>query len=141
MAGRPSTAKKSFAERRVLALDEFRKQVIEAESQLSSIYLDTGTEEFEIPHPMLISDDAQKRLEIVQSLEDLDKDDDGKPSYPARINGELAEPLTIRTARALLGVEDHARFIAQGGHSNDVTLAWQMLVKEQNETAANDPKS
>lgn len=139
MAARPTTAKKSFTERRVLSLDEFRRQAIEAESQLASIYLDTGEEEFEIPHPMLISDDAQKRLEIVQALEDLDKDADGKPAYPAKIDGKLADPLTIRTARALLG-EDHPRFIEQGGHSNDVTLAWQMLVKEQNELAVADPK-
>ena len=138
MAGRP--VKKSFTERRVLALDEFRKQVIEAQSQLSSIWLETEDGEFEIPHPMLISDEAQKRLEVVQSLEDLDKDDDGNPVYPAKIDGKLAEPLTIRTARALLGDEDHARFIAAGGHSNDITLAWQMLVKEQNELATADPK-
>src|SRR6201993_5547292 len=139
MAGRPK-AKKSFTERRVLALDEFRKQVIEAQSQLSSIWLETEDGEFEIPHPMLISDEAQKRLEVVQSLEDLDKDDDGNPGYPAKIDGKLGEPLTIRPARALLGPEDHARFIAAGGHSNDITLAWQMLVKEQNELAEADPK-
>jgi hypothetical protein len=139
MAGRP--ARKSFTERRKMALHEFREQVIEAQSQLSSVVLVADNdEEFEVPHPMLISDDAQKRLEIVQSGEDLDKEKDGRFVEPAKIGGKLAEPLTIRTARALLGDEQHKKFIAAGGHSNDITLAWQMLVAEQKELAEADPK-
>lgn len=140
MAGRPAV-KKSFTERRKLALDEFRQQVIEAQSQLSSLVLVAeGGEEFEVPHPMLISDEAQTRLEIVQTGEDLDKDGDGEFVVPSKIGGKLAAPLTIRTAKALLGDEEHKRFIAAGGHSNDITLAWQLLVKEQNELASDDPK-
>ena len=138
MAGRPS---KSMTERRKLSLDDFRQQVIESKSQLSSIVLETEAGEFEIPHPMLISDEAQKRLEIVQGGEDLDKDKEtGQPVYPPKIGNKPAEPLTIRTARALLGDEDHKRFIAAGGHSNDITLAWEMLVQEQKELAQADPK-
>lgn len=138
MAARPQ--KPSFNERRKMALSDFRDQVIEAESQLASLFLTMPNgEEYEIPHPMLISDDAQKRLEIVQMGEDLDKDDEGNFVEPTRIGGKLPEPLTIRTARALLG-DEHAKFIAAGGHSNDITLAWQMLVKEHKEREANDPK-
>lgn len=138
MAGRPRS---NFSQRRKLALDDFRQQVIEAESQIASLVLTMPDKtEFEIPHPMLISDESQKRLEIVQSGEDLDKDEDGNFVHPARIDGKLAEPLTIRTARALMGDEAHARFIAAGGHSNDITLAWQMLVREQQEAEEADPK-
>jgi hypothetical protein len=136
MADRPN-----FNERRRLALGDFRQQVIEAQSQLSSLILvaENG-EEFEIPHPMLISDDAQKRLETVQTGEDLDKDEDGLVIRPNKTKGKLAEPLTIRTAKALLGEAEHKRFIAAGGHSNDVTLAWQMLVEEQTDRQEADPK-
>lgn len=136
MADRPS-----FAERRKLAFHDFRQQVIESQSQLASIFLvaDNG-EEFEIPHPMLISDDAQARLEIVQSGEDLDKNEDGSVKEPPVIKGKFPEPLATRIARALLGDKDHKRFVAAGGHSNDITLAWQMLVEEHKEAADVDPK-
>ena len=136
MADRPN-----FNERRRLAIHDFRQQVIEAQSQMSSLILvaDNG-EEFEISHPMLVSDEAQKRLEVVQTGEDLDKDEDGLVIRPNKIKGKLAEPLTIRTAKALLGDAEHKRFIAAGGHSNDVTLAWQMLVEEHTDRQEADPK-
>ena len=136
MADRPN-----FNERRRLAIHDFRQQVIEAQSQMSSLILvaDNG-EEFEIPHPMLVSDEAQKRLEVVQTGEDLDKDEDGLVIRPNKIKGNLAEPWTIRTAKALLGDAEHKRFIAAGGHSNDVTLAWQMLVEEHTDRQEADPK-
>jgi hypothetical protein len=138
MAARP---RQSFAQRRKLALSDFRQQVIEAQSQLSSIFLEMPNgEEYEIPHPMLISDEAQKRLEVVQSGQDYDKDEAGNLVEPLRIGGQAPEPLAIRTARALLGDEDHKRFVAAGGHSNDITLAWQMLVREHKEVADADPK-
>jgi hypothetical protein len=89
---------------------------------------------------MLISDDAQKRLEVVQSGDDLDKNSDGSLVLPHRVKGKLAEPMVIRTAKALLGDADHKRFVAAGGHSNDITLAWQMLVEEQKEISESDPK-
>jgi hypothetical protein len=138
MANRP---KPSFAERRKLALADFREQAIESQSQLSSLFLTMPNgEEYEIPHPMLISDDAQKRLEVVQSGEDLDRDKSGKLVDPPKIDGKRPEPMSQRVARALLGDEVHAGFIAAGGHSNDITLAWQMLTEEYKETEENDPK-
>jgi hypothetical protein len=136
MADRPN-----FNERRKLALADFRQQVIEAQSQLSSLFLEMPNgEEYEVPHPMLVSDEAQKRLEEVQSGRDFDTDAKGVIKDPPRIGGQPPEPMVIRTARALLGAEEHAKFIAAGGHSNDITLAWQMLVKEQEGIAESDPK-
>lgn len=133
--------RKPFAERRKLALADFREQVIEAQSQLSSIELDMPNgESFTIPHPMLIADEAQKRLELVQTGADLDKDKTGAIKEPPTIGGKRPEPMVIRTAKALLGDEEHAKFIAAGGHSNDVTLGWQYLVEEQKERAESDPK-
>ncbi|RAV17513.1 hypothetical protein DQP57_00370 [Mycobacterium colombiense] len=124
-----------------MGLEEFRQQVIEAQSQLASIRLEMPNEEvFEIPHPMLISDDAQKRLEIVQSFQDLDRDRKNQIVDPPQIDGKPAEPLQIRIARALLGEEQHEKFIAAGGHSNDVTLAWQYLSQEHRARAEADPK-
>lgn len=136
MATRPS-----FNERRKLALADFREQVIESNSQLSSLFLEMPNgEEFEIPHPMILSDEVQTRLERVQSGLDLDRDEKGEIKVPATVNGKSADPYTIRVARALLGADVHKKFIAAGGHSNDVTLAWQMLVKEHKEHSENDPK-
>lgn len=136
MADRPS-----FNQRRRVALLDFRDQVIEQSSQLSSLFLEMPNgEEFEIPHPMLVSDDAQTRLEKVQKGLDLDRDDKGEIKDPPTIKSKLAEPYTIRVARALLGDDAHKKFVASGGHSNDVTLAWQMLVKEHKENAEADPK-
>jgi len=133
--------KPNFNQRRKMALSDFRDQAIEAQSQLSSLFLTMPNgEEFEIPHPMLISDDAQKRLEVVQAGEDLDKDASGKVVVPHMVKGKLAEPMVIRTARALLGDAEHKKFIAAGGHSNDVTLAWQMLVDENKAAVEGDPK-
>lgn len=136
-----ATDRPSFNERRKLALNDFRQQVIEQNSQLSSLYLEMPNgEEYEIPHPMLVSDDAQTRLEKVQNGLDLDRDENNEIKNPQTIKNKPAEPYTIRVARALLGDDAHKKFIAAGGHSNDVTLAWQMLVKEHKETAEADPK-
>jgi len=134
-------ARPSFNERRKLALQDFRDQVIEQNSQLSSLFLEMPNgEEYEIPHPMLVSDDAQTRLEKVQSGYDLDRDESGEIKNPPTIKNKPADPYTIRVARALLGDDAHKKFIAAGGHSNDVTLAWQLLVKEHKETVESDPK-
>jgi len=136
MAERPD-----FNKRRKLALADFRDQVIEQNSQLSSLFLEMPNgEEYEIPHPMLVSDDAQTRLEKVQGGYDLDRDEKGDIKDPPTIRNKPADPYTIRVARALLGDDAHKKFIAAGGHSNDVTLAWQMLVKEHKERAEADPK-
>lgn len=135
MADRPS-----FNERRKLALHDFRDQVLEQGSQMASLFLEMPNgEEYEIPHPMLVSDDAQTRLEKVQAGLDLDRDENGIKDPPT-IKNKPADPYAIRVARALLGDETHKKFVAAGGHSNDITLAWQMLVKEHKDRAESDPK-
>lgn len=138
MAERPQN---SFAERREMSLDEFRQQAIEAQSQMASIRLKCDNDQiFEVPHPMLISDAAQVRLEKVQSFQDLDRDENGMIKEPLTINGKEAGPLTIRVAKALLGDAEHKKFIAAGGHSNDITLAWEYLAREHKKRAEEDPK-
>jgi hypothetical protein len=135
------TDRKPFAERRRLSLADFREQALEAQGQMASITLEgKDGETFEIPHPMLVPDEAQKRLEIVQAYEDLDKDKDGRFVEPPTINKKRAEPFTIRLAKALLGEDEHKRFVAAGGNSNDVSLAWTFLSQEHKERAEADPK-
>lgn len=68
---------------------------------------------FHIPSPMLLDDDRQEALNALG-----DKGD------------------AISTAKAILGEEQHLEFLAAGGHSNDVSLAWGMLTEE----ARNNPK-
>ena len=65
--------------------------------------------------------------------EDLDKDENGVVKVPNKINGELAEPQNIRSARAILGPEQHQLFVDNGGHSNDVQLAWNEMVRVHEE--------
>lgn len=133
--------KPSFNERRKLALADFREQVMEQNSQMSSLFLEMPNgDEFEIPHPMLVSDEAQERLERVQGLYDLDRDKTGEIKDPPTINNKPAPPYSVRVARALLGDDEHAKFVAAGGHSNDITLAWKMLVQEHKDRVEADPK-
>src|SRR6185437_8918934 len=103
-------ARPSFNERRKMALHDFRDQVIEQNSQMASLFLEMPNgEEYEIPHPMLVSDDAQTRLEKVQGGLDLDRDEAGEIKDPPTIKNKPAEPYTIRVARALLGDEAHKK--------------------------------
>lgn len=68
-----------------------------------TIELDDGSE-INIAHPMFVDDEVQKRLENAES--------------------------TIEVAKAVLGDEDFDRFLAAGGRSNDVALAWTMMQNE-----------
>lgn len=121
-------------------LGEFRKQAIEATGQLSSIELEgDNAETFEVPHPLLVDDETQKRIELFQSGDELDKDEDGRIKEPHRIGDKLADPAVIRSARAILGDEEYARFTAAGGHANDITLAWQELVRNTKDRIEEDP--
>jgi hypothetical protein len=117
----------------VLSLADFEQQAIEALGQTpgKTIRLDNG-ESVTIPHPMLVSDEQQARIEAVENDDDLNLDEDGK------INGQRPPSKAARLARAVLGEEQHARFIAGGGKSNHVMLAWNWLVKSVE--AEQDPK-
>jgi hypothetical protein len=58
---------------------------------------------------------------------DEDLDEDGNPT--GKVNGKPAPSFNIRLAKAILGDEEHARFLAGGGSSNKVSLAWQYLTE------------
>ena len=68
---------------------------------------------FHIPSPLLVDDDRQTAMNVLGDKQD-----------------------SISTARAILGEEKHLEFIAAGGHSNDVSLAWAAMTEE----ARNNPK-
>jgi hypothetical protein len=135
---------------------EFREQAFEAKSQLASIVLEVGDSEFEIPHPLALDDVTQARVEAFQRGEGLDREtilnEDGDPLLdaagkpvtrivePHQIGGKVLEPVAVRSARAILGEEEHARFVAAGGRSNDITLAWEYMVDQHKERVEADPK-
>lgn len=126
--------------KRTYKLDELRALAIEAQGQLAGMEVEAGGEVFLIPHPLMIEDEAQARLDRFQACEDLDRDENGRLLDPPKINGELAPPASTRLAQALMGEEVHARFVAAGGHSHDINLAWQYMVVEYGKAEADDPK-
>lgn len=123
------------AERRRVKTSELREQAIEALGQEPYIDIETDNGEvFRIWHPLLVDDATQIRIADFQQGAELDRDEDGEIKIPVTINGVKAEPTAIRSARAILGPEEHARFIAAGGHSNDIQLAWTELSRNHDET-------
>lgn len=122
--------------RRTMKTSELREQAIDALGQTPYIDLEADrdpTVVVRIWHPLLVDDPTQVRLERFNRNADLDKDEKGDIKFPATINGEIAEPSNIRSARAILGDEEHARFIGAGGNSNDVQLAWNEMVRQHEE--------
>jgi hypothetical protein len=123
--------------RRSMKLTELREQAIEALEQTPYIDVIADDESsFRVWHPLLVDDDSQARIDRFNAGEDLDKDENGQVAYPARIKGKLAEPAAVRSSRAILGPDVHKAFIKAGGHSNDIQLAWNEMVREHRE--AND---
>jgi hypothetical protein len=137
-------------------VEEFREQAFEAKGALSHIELEVGGETFIIPNPQALDDETQARVESFQRGDGLDRvtllDDDGTPlkgvtgeevtriKEPHAIDGVVLEPVGVRSARAILGDEVHARFIEKGGRSSDITGAWEYMVREIKERAESDPK-
>lgn len=120
--------------RRAMKTGELREQAIEALDQTPYIDVEADNDEvFRVWHPLLVDDDAQVRIDRFNAGEDLDKDEEGNVKYPNRIKGKLAEPANIRSARAILGPEAHKAFVKAGGHSNDVQLAWNEMVRQHEE--------
>lgn len=115
--------------RREFDLDEFEEQALEAFDQVPGLKLNLRNgDSVTIPHPLLLGDEQQALVERVQRREDEDRDENGKPN--GNINGQPAEAFVVRLAKAILGEEEHARFLAGGGSSNKVSLAWQYLTRE-----------
>lgn len=65
---------------------------------------ETEPETIIIPHPLFLPDDVQ-----------------------AKVNDAGDDPIAM--AKAVLGEDDHAKLIANGGNSNDVVLAWASMRK------------
>lgn len=127
--------------RRKMKVTELREQAIEALNQTPYIDLEVGDGVFRVWHPLLVDDDAQVRIDQFNANEDLDKDGEGGVVWPARINGKLAEPGAVRSARAILGPAVHKAFVKAGGHSHDVQIAWTEMVRdyEREDTVLGDP--
>lgn len=129
--------KSDESNKRRLSLEAFKDQAIEAQSWLAPYELEAGDEVFEVPHPIMMDDDTRARLAAAEADEDLDRDDAG--NVVMKIDGKPVD-WHVRSARAILGPEKHARFIAAGGQSSFVTIAWQMLGREQAGVVESDPK-
>lgn len=124
--------------RRQMKITELREQSIEALDQTPYIDIEVGEEVFRVWHPLLVDDETQTRIDRFNAGEGLDRDDNGNIKIPARIKGKLAESASIRSARAILGDDEHKRFVAAGGHSNDVQLAWNEMVRQHEDDVLGD---
>lgn len=140
-------------------VEEFREQAFEAKSTLSHIELVVGEGDdektFSIPNPLALDDVTQARVEAFQRGEGLDRDtihdEDGKPlkgvtgeaitriREPHQVDGVVQPPVSVRSAEAIMGSEAHAEFIAAGGRSSDVTLAWEYMVNQVKDRTDSDP--
>lgn len=103
--------------------------------------LDNG-DVIELEHPWLWGDDVQGAYDAVRSGADLDRDVDGNIVDPPKVGKKPAEPQSVRIARAVLGKENHKRFVAGGGRSNQIVLAIELMkrpVTSQGQDDA-DPK-
>lgn len=119
--------------RRNRKTSELREQAIESLGQTPYLDLESDNDPsvvVRIWHPLLVDDPTQVRLERFNQNADLDKDEKGDLIVPLKVNGEFAEPANIRSARAILGAEEHKRFVDAGGNSNDVQLAWNEMVRQ-----------
>lgn len=130
------------AERRAarrIKTTELREQAISAMGQTAYLEIENDNGDvFVVPHPMLVDDNTQARYEALQRGDDLDKDEDGNIMVPNMIKGKPADPYVVRQARAILGDAEHKKFVAGGGNSNDISLAWNEMVREQRELREDD---
>ena len=106
---------REYAEQKLEALGYEPKQVFE---------LDDGTT-IELVHPWLWSDEVQAAYEAAKA------DPDPATKKP--------EPSSVRIARAVLGKEQHKRFLATGGTSNEIVLAIETMRVPRDKGDA-DPK-
>jgi hypothetical protein len=74
----------------------------------------------ELMHPWLWDDEAQSAYDAIQNEQD-----------------QSGESRVIRIARAVLGEEDHQRFVAGGGKSSQILLAIEMM-RQRRATADGD---
>lgn len=123
-----------------LAIKDFEEQALSSLGQAPGYTLILDDEsELHIPHPLLVADDRLNEIDAVQSNNDLDHQDIVDPDtgetisvpvVPATIDGKPADAHSVRLARAVLGAAEHKRFLAHGGKSAHIALAWQSLQAE-----------
>lgn len=114
--------------KREMSLDDFEDQAIDALGQSPGLTLTLRNDDIvTIPHPLLLDDERQELVERVQKHLDEDLDENGSPN--GKIDGQPAPPYAVRFAKAILGEAEHARFLAGGGTSNKVALAWQYMTE------------
>lgn len=101
-----------FAEPAVktFSLDELRASAAEALGAEPGylIKMPGGEPPVHIPHPLFVDEDRQEAIEEIQA--------DDKSN-------------NIALAKAVLGDIEHKRYIAAGGRSNDIALAWAKMQK------------
>lgn len=114
--------------KRRMKLTEFREQYFEGKGADPVIELEADNGEvFVVAHPLMLDDAATERLAAVNRGDDLDKDQFGEVKVPPTVGGNPAPSDQVRVARAVLGDDIHARFVAAGGHSNDIAMVFNQL--------------
>jgi len=97
-----------------IKLEDMRAQATESMGMEPGMELEMPDgSTFHVPSPLLLDDDKQATLTALGDKQDA-----------------------ISTAVAILGEETHLEFLAAGGHSNDISLAWALMSEE----ARNNPK-
>jgi len=97
--------------KRRFKLDEMRQQAAEAlkTDPGYEIELEDGVVVF-IPHPLFADDRVSEEVEKATNA--------------------------VEIAAAVLGEEEHAKFLAAGGRSSDVSLAWALMQHESEDKLA-----
>jgi hypothetical protein len=126
-----------------LSIADFEEQAMAALGQPPGYTLilseDESVPDVHIPHPLLVAEDRLKAIQDAQSGADLDTEEIEDPEtgrtvtvtkFPRTIDGKPADPEAVRLARAVLGPAEHKRFLAHGGKSTHVALAWEAMAAE-----------
>lgn len=136
----------------VTNLADYKEQAMEGLGGVGEkVPLNDGTW-FVIPNPALLDDEQQAALDRVTGGDDLDAVDDEElrtalatvldeetldevwtvlgPLAEVRgrtIGGKPPEPHNVRAAKAVLGDEEYARFVAGGGSGNLFSMTWAKM--------------
>jgi hypothetical protein len=133
-------------QRRVKALG-YGEQRIEALGQTPHIdfQLKDGST-VRLPHPLRLNDAALARFEAFQRGDGLDRepivDKDGQPRSrlidPPKVDGEPAEPFSVRMMKAVLGEDDYEKLRQHGLSAGELRQIWNDLSEPVKAEA--DPK-
>ena len=147
------------------AAEASRDQLAEYFGFAKTETIPAGGENFVIPNNSLLSDEQQERYDAVQlELRTLDHETvviRNSITNEVVVDPKTGEPLTervllephskggvlvtpsywSRVLKAVIGDEDHARFISKGGRSSQFRLVWSKMQREMLERQAADSKS